>query len=64
MPEDIQSGADASWIGFQDITCHLLMDVKMDFRRKVHLALIVIFVGTEPFQVGRSLGFLSKSVTR
>jgi hypothetical protein len=33
-PEQIRSGEAPGFIGFQEIRCHLIMDIKMDFSRK------------------------------
>jgi hypothetical protein len=33
-PEQVRSGEATGYIGFQEITCHLIWDVKMDFTRK------------------------------
>jgi hypothetical protein len=33
-PDDVRSGRVSDMIGFQEITCHLIFDVKMDFTRK------------------------------
>lgn len=33
-PNDIRSGADKTFIGYQEISCHLVWDIKMDFTRK------------------------------
>ena len=33
-PEDVRSGKAPEMTGFQEITCHLIFDVKMDFTRK------------------------------
>ena len=33
-PEEIRSGKAAGFIGFQEITCHLIFNVKMKFSRK------------------------------
>jgi Reverse transcriptase (RNA-dependent DNA polymerase) len=33
-PEQVRSGKVSEFIGFQEITCHIIFDVKMDFTRK------------------------------
>ena len=33
-PEQVQSGEAPGLVGFQEITCHLIFNVKMDFSRK------------------------------
>ena len=33
-PEKIRSGEVKLYIGFQEVTCHLIFDVNMDFSRK------------------------------
>ena len=33
-PEEIRSGEVSGFVGFQEITCHLIFDVKMEFSRK------------------------------
>jgi hypothetical protein len=33
-PNDIQSGKAKNMIGFQEIGCHIVFDIKMDFTRK------------------------------
>ena len=33
-PEQVRSGEAPGFVGFQEITCHLIFDVKMDFSRK------------------------------
>ena len=33
-PEDVQSGKVLALIGYQEIGCHVVFDVKMDFSRK------------------------------
>jgi hypothetical protein len=33
-PDDIQSGKVKDMIGFQEIGCHIVFDIKMDFMRK------------------------------
>ena len=33
-PEQVQSGEAPGFVGFQEITCHLIFDAKMDFYRK------------------------------
>ena len=33
-PEEVQSGKASDMIGFQEIKCHMIFDVKMDFTRK------------------------------
>jgi len=33
-PEDVRRGKEASMIGYQEIKCHMIFDVKMDFTRK------------------------------
>jgi hypothetical protein len=34
VPEDVRAGKAKGMIGFQEIGCHLVFDVKMDFTRK------------------------------
>ncbi len=36
-PEQVRSGEATGYIGYQEITCHLVFDVKMDFSRKARL---------------------------
>jgi hypothetical protein len=33
-PEQVRTGIEPSMIGFQEIRCHVIFDVKMDFTRK------------------------------
>jgi hypothetical protein len=34
IPEDVRSGKVKDMIGFQEIGCHIVLDIKMDFTRK------------------------------
>jgi hypothetical protein len=36
-PEEVRTGKEPSMIGFQEIQCHVIFDVKMDFTRKASL---------------------------
>ena len=36
-PEQVRSGEATGYIGYQEITCHLVFDVKIDFSRKARL---------------------------
>eukprot|EP00957_Ditylum_brightwellii_P065160 4942498-Ditylum_brightwellii.AAC.1 len=35
-PDDVRKGKVSERIGYQEISCHLILDVKMDFSRKAH----------------------------
>ena len=36
-PEQIHSGEAKKYIGFQEVTCHLIFDVKVEFKRKAYM---------------------------
>ena len=36
-PEEIRSSEASGFVGFQEITCHLIFDVKMEFSRKCRM---------------------------
>ena len=35
-PQQVREGKVAEFIGFQEIGCHIVFDIKMDFTRKAH----------------------------
>ena len=35
-PQDVQDGKTTEFVGFQEIGCHMVFDIKMDFTRKAH----------------------------
>jgi hypothetical protein len=38
-PQQIREGKVAEFMGFQEIGCHIVFDIKMDFTRKAHFVI-------------------------
>ena len=47
-PEQVRSGEAPGFIGFQEITCNLIFDVKIDFERKCRMVINGAMTETPP----------------